>query len=191
MLRRSDNPFIELSGKKVTASILFAQNKDRTLSFPRYLQAGFRPLELGLIMNGYYDNPRFRESILDYPGFGEYAGALLVDGKELIEEPELIFNPGTRLWELRGGKSRTVELPDNGLINYFDPETGLPAKAGRHVSEEHEFLPPYFKREDRDMSNLQGVHTVIRFHGQYQPLVIDATHELNENVPHIGARMII
>ena len=138
------------------------------------------------MMNGYYDNLTLRESIKDYPGFGEYAFGLLLDEKEFIEDPELVFDPETSLWTLKSGRPRKVELPEEGQVRYFNPETGLPAKRGRRVPEEYGFLPPYFRRSEG-----KGVRTIIRFHGQYQPLVIDASHELNESVPHIGARMTL
>lgn len=188
---RSNKPFIELDGEKVTRQILFASHKDRTISFPNYLQAGYKPLTLALLVNGYYDNPDLRESIKDYPGCGEYTSTLLVDGEEFVENPEIVFNPQTRLWELKNGQSKKVELPEDGVFRCFDVKTGLPSKTGRHVADEYSILPPYFKREDRDVNSLQGVHTIIRFHGQYQPLVINVTHELNESVPHIGARMML
>ncbi|MBI4163069.1 MAG: hypothetical protein HY513_05275 [Candidatus Aenigmarchaeota archaeon] len=183
--------FIEVGGRKVTRKILFASHNGRTASFPNYLQAGFDSLSLAAMVSAYYNDPDFRQSVRDHEGFGEYADAVLVDGTELVEEPGFEYDSIAGLWKLKDGKPRKVDLPEDGIFWHFDPKTGLPAKSGMEVQEEYGLLPPYFKREDRDMPSLSGVHTIIRFHGQYQPLVIDVTHELNQRVSHIGARMII
>ncbi len=185
MLLEQSKNFIDVGNRQVSESIFFMETKDTIYSLPHYTAIGCRPLALGFIMNMYFDCPVFRTSVKNYPGFGEYAKELLVNGEELIEEPQIHFNARTMLWELKNGKSRKVELTEECQIRYFDPKTGLPARNGRRVPEEYGLLPPYFKMSPK------GVRTIIRFHGQYQPLVIDATHELNESVPHVGMRRII